>query len=139
MDFVFQLILEEKDSSWQYALGRLSALDYLLANGFHVEIQHLLLALEFTFQNLTNGHSRVAKTAFKVFVTAAKLVTFKEPMAFDQIWNLTLTLNPTLQLLLRKKLKAAILTLPPMILDLVRNILEDRHNEGLSPMSHQNR
>ena len=72
-------------------------------------------------------------------MTAAKLVTFKEPMAFDQIWNLTLTLNPTLQLLLRKKLKAAILTLPPMILDLVRNILEDRHNEGLSPMSHQNR
>ena len=84
------------------------------------------------------SHSRVAKTAFKVFVTAAKLVTFKEPMAFDQIWNLTLTLNPTLQLLLRKKLKAAILTLPPMILDLVRNILEG-HNEGLSPTSHQNR
>ena len=56
LDFVFQLILEEKDSSWQYALGRLSALDYLLANGFNVQIQHLLLALEFTFQNLTNRY-----------------------------------------------------------------------------------
>ena len=138
LDFVFQLILEDKDTSWQYTLGRLTALDYLMSKGCQVGFQHLWLALEFTFQNLSNGHSRVAKIAFKVFIAASKMLTMMEPMAFDQIWNLTLTLNPTLQLLLRKKLKATIMMLPPIVFESVRSIL-DGQNDGLSPINHQNR
>lgn len=137
LDFIFQIILEDKDTSWQYTLGRLMALDHLLNTGCHVGFQHLQMALEFTFQNLSNGHSRVAKMAFKLFVAASKLMTVMEPLAFDHIWNLTLSLNPTLQLLLRKKLKAAILTLPPILYESIRSILEG-HSDCLSPINHQN-
>ena len=76
--------------------------------------------------------------AFKVFITAAKLIALLKPLTFDQIWNMTLTLNPTLQILVRKKLKAAIMSLPPMIFESVRSIIES-HTDGISPMSHQNR
>ena len=31
LEFVFQMILEDKDPSWQYTMGKLLALDHLLA------------------------------------------------------------------------------------------------------------
>ena len=88
---VFQMLLEDKDSSWQYTMGKLLALDHLLSkatvspeekldSGMGSEqYPHqtksysqkslgrdpLFVALDLSFQNLSNSHSRVAKMALK--------------------------------------------------------------------------
>jgi hypothetical protein len=88
---VFQMLLEDKDSSWQYTMGKLLALDHLLSKAtvspeekdseMGSEQSHpqttksysqkslgrdpLFVALDLSFQNLSNSHSRVAKMALK--------------------------------------------------------------------------
>ena len=78
------MLLEDKDSSWQYTMGKLLALDHLLskatASPEEKEQSHpqtksypqkslgrdpLFVALDLSFQNLSNSHSRVAKMALK--------------------------------------------------------------------------
>ena len=68
----------------------------------------LFVALDLSFQNLSNSHSRVAKMALKVFVASANLLTTLDSSAFEDVWKLVLTLGPTLQLTLKKKFKIAL-------------------------------
>ena len=108
LDLIFQMIVEDKDPSWQFTMGRLVALEHVLTL-MKVESAQAGIALDFSLHNLSNGHSRVAKMALKVFVLSAKLLTSSEPTDFEQVWKLILTLpDPTLQLTLRKKLKIAL-------------------------------
>jgi hypothetical protein len=128
---VFQMLLEDKDSSWQYTMGKLLALDHLLSkatvspeekldSGMGSEQypyqtksysqkslgrDPLFVALDLSFQNLSNSHSRVAKMALKVFVASANLLTTLDSSAFEDVWKLVLTLGPTLQLTLKKKVQ----------------------------------
>jgi hypothetical protein len=73
----------------------------------------LFVALDLSFQNLSNSHSRVAKMALKVFVASANLLTALDSSAFEDVWKLVLTLGPTLQLTLKKKFKIEVLALHP--------------------------
>ena len=107
LDLIFQMIVEDKDPSWQYTMGRLVALEHVLTL-MKVESAQAGIALDFSLQNLTHGHSRVAKMALKVFVLSTKLLVLSDPADFDQVWKLVLTLDPNLQLTLRKKLKIAL-------------------------------
>ena len=82
------MLLEDKDSSWQYTMGKLLALDHLLSKAtvspeekdsgseqYPRETKSysqkslgrdpLFVALDLSFQNLSNSHSRVAKMALK--------------------------------------------------------------------------
>ena len=125
------MLLEDKDSSWQYTMGKLLALDHLLSkataspeeNYSGISEQYpqtksysqkslgrdpLFVALDLSFQNLSNSHSRVAKMALKVFVASANLLTTLDSSAFEDVWKLVLTLGPTLQLTLKKKFKIAL-------------------------------
>ena len=113
MEFVFQMILEDKDSSWQYTMGKLLALDHLLAKPepekqLGLGGDQLFIALDVAFQNLSHNHSRVAKMALKVFVASTKLLVAVDTSAFEEVWKLVLTLGPTLQLTLKKKFKIAL-------------------------------
>ena len=108
LDLIFQMIVEDKEPSWQFTMGRLVALERVLTL-MKVDTSQAGIALDFSLHNLTNGHCRVAKMALKVFVLSAKLLTLSEPSDFEQVWKLILTLpDPTLQLTLRKKLKIAL-------------------------------
>ena len=106
------MILEDKDSSWQYTMGKLLALDHLLTKP-EPEKQRLggdqlFIALDVAFQNLSHNHSRVAKMALKVFVASTKLLVAVDTSAFEEVWKLVLTLGPTLQLTLKKKFKISL-------------------------------
>jgi hypothetical protein len=135
LEFVFQLILEDKEphnSSWQYIMGRLLVLDHLLGLvpqlfDLGLDQRILLMAVDLSFQNLTSSHSKVAKTSSKVFVSSAKILAVLDATAFNQVWDLTLALEPTLQLGLRKRLKSAIHTLPALILESVQKCVERLH------------
>ena len=70
--------------------------------------EHLFIALDISFQNISHNHSRVAKMALKVFVASANLLTALDTSAFEDVWKLVLTLGPTLQLTLKKKFKIAL-------------------------------
>ena len=72
------MLLEDKDSSWQYTMGKLLALDHLLSKATASPEEKeqsypqkslgrdpLFVALDLSFQNLSNSHSRVAKMALK--------------------------------------------------------------------------
>ena len=136
LEFIFQILVEDKDSSWQSIMGKLLALEHLLGNvaryqeeitnideecsnvigpagskdnliGSSIGKEEILISLDVSFQNLNNSHCRVAKLALKVFIMAAKMLTELDPFDFEDVWNLVLTLEPTLQLTLRKKFKIA--------------------------------
>merc|ERR1711971_1476287 len=147
----FQMLLEDKDSSWQYTMGKLLALDHLLSkattspeekdSGISEQYSQtksysqktlgrdpLLVALDLSFQNLSNSHSRVAKMALKVFVASANLLTTLDSSAFEDVWKLVLTLGPTLQLTLKKKFKIALKSLPPMAFDVARKVIDGIHD-----------
>ena len=57
LEFVFQMILEDKDPSWQYTMGKLLALDHLLTKlqegpscttGILEQSSHLRLGIEYS-------------------------------------------------------------------------------------------
>ncbi len=108
---VLQLILDDKSFTgssppWQYSLGRLLALDALLANDNLVfDEPGLFSAMELSYAHLNSGHSKVAKISRKVFIGVAKAAVAFDSEAFGHFWELTASLDPTLQMRLRKKLK----------------------------------
>ncbi len=116
LDFVLQVIFEERRDPnspvINAILGRFITLDALirdLPDEFSISshYQRVMATVEFTFQHLGSGHVTIGKIARELFIAGARL-TLSEPRAFAQVWNAVSSLEPPLQLRMRRKLKAEI-------------------------------
>ena len=120
LEFLLNIVLEERDLhsvSWQWVMGRLVLLERLLTHlpqdfsletkTAQVNLQRLMIIIDFTFQQLGSSHLNISKLARKVFVLAARN-TAADNTTFNQVWELLGALEPTLQIRIRKKLTSAI-------------------------------
>lgn len=120
VDYLLQIVLEERDLhsvSWQWLMGRLVLLeriiqqlpqDFSLENKqAHTNFNRLMMIIDFSYQNLASNHVNVSKLARKVFILAARN-TASDTTTFNQVWELMGTLDPTLQIRMRKRLALAI-------------------------------
>jgi len=120
VDYILQIVLEERDFhsvSWQWLMGRLVLLEKImkeLSEEFSLETQQahtnfnrLMMIIDFSYQNLASSHANVSKLARKVFILAARN-TAADTTTFNQVWELMGTLDPGLQIRMRKRLAVAI-------------------------------
>ena len=120
VDFIVPIVLEERDLqsvSWQWIMGRLVLLDRIIKEipddfsldhkNAHSNFTRLMKIIDFTFLNLGSSHVNVCKLARRVFILAARN-TACDNQTFNQVWELLGSLDPTLQMRMRKKLTAAI-------------------------------
>ncbi len=130
LDFVLQVMLEERDSRmqgstlWQATLGRLILLEKLLSvlgtqfrirrdHGaevlrFTAEYRRTMAVAEFSLNHLASIHANASKASCVVFTAAAKMA-LGHPTAFTRIWDLISNLDDsTLQARMKRKLRVAI-------------------------------
>jgi len=120
VDYILQIVLEDRDFhsvSWQWLMGRLVLLEKIMKElpeefslenqQAHTNFKRLMMIIDFSYQNLASSHANVSKLARKVFILAARN-TAADTTTFNQVWDLMGTLDPGLQIRMRKRLAVAI-------------------------------
>ena len=112
LDFVLQAIFDDRNQALNASMGRLVMLDALLQglpDKFDVStttaaLQRVLAVVDFAFQHVNSNHVNVGKLARELFTAGARLCE-PDARALAQVWTSLATLEPALQIRLRRKLK----------------------------------
>ena len=122
ISYILHTILEDPNANtWQSVMGRLAALESMMLTLGHLFILpknvlpqestqyfHTMVVVDFCFRHLTSIHSNVRQYARNIFIQAARM-TLADWNTYEQVLELLNTLEPTLQLRMKKRLKVAVI------------------------------